>query len=214
MPDWIAYLQRYPDVQAWIDQNPQQFQSQFQSDPSALAQFHYNTFGRSEGRTIPGTNTGYAGNSPTQGGTAANVMPSNPYGTAPFTGPGGTGLPMGSNTNKIQPNMAPPANFWDGDKFVIGAPGMQAGSQQAQQGAGQMPASSMPASFAGGGMAGYSPAASASPMPNAGMGGSTQSAGQMVAGIGQQLMPKFDMQGMGGNPFLRGLMGNNQTMGA
>lgn len=33
---------------------------------------------------------------------------------------GGGGLPP------IKTNMAPPANFWEGNKFKIGAPGMQA----------------------------------------------------------------------------------------
>ena len=45
--------------------------------------------------------------------------------------PGGMGSPAmprgqaGNGTN-INPNMAPPENFWQGDKFNIGAPGMQA----------------------------------------------------------------------------------------
>lgn len=39
----------------------------------------------------------------------------------------------------INPNMAPPPNFWDGDKFKIGAPGLQAGGQP-QQPSPQQPA--------------------------------------------------------------------------
>ncbi len=46
---------------------------------------------------------------------------------------GGAAIPQGSNSQKINPNMAPPSNFWEGDKFRIGAPGLQAGGPPQQQ---------------------------------------------------------------------------------
>lgn len=42
-------------------------------------------------------------------------------GAAPQSG----SAPMGNGVN-IKPNMAPPENFWQGDDFKIGAPGLQA----------------------------------------------------------------------------------------
>ncbi len=36
------------------------------------------------------------------------------------------GTLQSAGTPPINPNMAPPANFWEGNKFKIGAPGMQA----------------------------------------------------------------------------------------
>ena len=224
--DYSAYLQNNPGLmQAFMGLRPKDMKYIANqgydldgngriSEPE-YGQFHWQEMGINENRS-------YTPSGPAirQGGNNSAAS-GNPYGTAPFTGPGGSGLPVGSNTSLIQPNMAPPANYWDGDRFVIGAPGLQAGSQPAPQSTAQSApqtpqptsVSRMPAGFAGPAPGG-SPAAAASPMPNASVGGSTQSGAQLSAQIGRQLMPQFDMKGMGSNPFLSGLMNRKQTMRA
>ena len=47
------------------------------------------------------------------------------YGGGAGAAPQGGSAPTGNGLN-IRPNMAPPENFWQGDDFKIGAPGMQA----------------------------------------------------------------------------------------
>lgn len=198
--DYSAYIQNNPGLlQAFSGLRPQDMKyltnQGYDLDGNGsisqpeYGQFHWQTYGQNEQR------------------------PYTPSGPATSQG-GNSGIPYGSNTKLINPNMAPPANYWEGDKFVIGAPGLQAGSQPAPAPGMKTPqpvaSSPMPASFAGGGMAGPAPAAA----PNASMGGSAQNASQMAAQIGKQLMPQFDMKGMGGNPFLSGLMNRNQTMRA
>lgn len=133
-----------------------------------------------------------------------------------YTGGQSRQMPTGSKSMNINPNMAPPQNFWDGDNFRIGAPGLQSvpAGQGVPQSAPQTPQpmgmSKMPASFAAPMGA---PAMGGMGMPqNAAIGGSTASGPQLTAQIGRQLMPKFDMQGMGSNPFLGGYKNSNFRM--
>jgi|TARA_R100000544_G_scaffold34719_3_gene21613 hypothetical protein len=51
-PDWGAYLQANPDVAQYYQNNPKSLQ-QFGGDINKAAEYHYNTFGRSEGRELP-----------------------------------------------------------------------------------------------------------------------------------------------------------------
>jgi hypothetical protein len=51
-PNWQAYLQSNPDVAAYYRNNPQALQM-FGGDLNRAAEYHYNTFGRSEGRELP-----------------------------------------------------------------------------------------------------------------------------------------------------------------
>jgi hypothetical protein len=51
-PDWQAYLQQNPDVMQYVNANPRALR-EFGGDINRLAEFHYNTFGRNEGRALP-----------------------------------------------------------------------------------------------------------------------------------------------------------------
>ncbi|TNE58612.1 MAG: hypothetical protein EP341_03075 [Sphingomonadales bacterium] len=118
--DYSAYLQNNPGLmQAFMGLRPKDMKYITNqgydldgngriSEPE-YGQFHWQELGRNENRsyTPSGPATGASGNN---------------------------GIPYGSNSRLINPNMAPPANFWQGDKFMIGAPGLQS------QPAGQMQA--------------------------------------------------------------------------
>ena len=51
-PDYAAYLQANPDVAQYYQRNPRAL-AQFGGDMNRAAEYHYNTFGRSEGRQLP-----------------------------------------------------------------------------------------------------------------------------------------------------------------
>ena len=51
-PNWQGYLDANPDVAAYYRNNPQAL-AQFGGDINKAAEYHYNTFGRSEGRQLP-----------------------------------------------------------------------------------------------------------------------------------------------------------------
>lgn len=50
--NWQGYLDANPDVAAYFRSNPQALQ-QFGGDMNRAAEYHYNTFGRAEGRQLP-----------------------------------------------------------------------------------------------------------------------------------------------------------------
>ena len=181
--DYNAYIQNNPALmQAFAGLRPQDMkyltnkgydldQSGSISQPE-YGQFHWQTYGQNEQRPY---------------------TPSGPAGSKPA-------MPYGSTSSKINPNMAPPSNFWNGDQFVMGAPGLQSGSQPMPQAAPQagpsMPqtpqpvGSPMPASFAGGGQ----------PAPP--MAGSSAGMGQIIDQIRNPLTAQFNMDGMRTNPMV------------
>lgn len=68
---WASYLTANPDVAAEWSRLQTQGKNQFQT-PAEFAQYHYNTFGRNEGRTLPTATPAAAG----PGGTSANALAS------------------------------------------------------------------------------------------------------------------------------------------
>jgi hypothetical protein len=51
-PNWSAYLQANPDVASYFQGNPGAL-SKFGGDINKAAEYHYNTFGKGEGRQVP-----------------------------------------------------------------------------------------------------------------------------------------------------------------
>lgn len=51
-PNWSAYLQANPDVASYFQGNPSAL-SKFGGDINKAAEYHYNTFGKNEGRQLP-----------------------------------------------------------------------------------------------------------------------------------------------------------------
>lgn len=68
--DYRAYVQGNPDLQAEFGRVSQQFGG----DPAAYGKFHYETFGRNEGRTLPTMTGGQS--TPTQAPAPAQAAPS------------------------------------------------------------------------------------------------------------------------------------------
>lgn len=68
-PNYSAYVQDNPDLLAEYSR----VADQFGNDMSAYGQYHYNSFGQGEGRTVPGTQTVTTGGTGT-GGSAQNAF--------------------------------------------------------------------------------------------------------------------------------------------
>jgi|GEM_PF-2132647 len=122
---------------------------------------------------------------------------------------GGASLPTGSNSQKINPNMAPPSNFWEGDQFRIGAPGLQSGGppqpQTPQPVGGMMKAPSIGAT---------APAQSPGAMPGIAGNASIQPMGGVQANplsnpaqLGIQSGNSLQSLFKGNNPFLQQMRG-------